>query len=58
MISPVMVQPPFPFSAHLWLPPTATASTLPLLPLLCSNSEVYLCNLYNYVMPTLGLTAV
>src|SRR5258705_1801216 len=52
-----MVQPPFPFSAHLWLPPTPSASTPPLLPLLHSNSEVYLCNLYNYIMPTLRLTA-
>src|SRR5258708_2856539 len=30
---------------------------LPLLPLLCSNSKVYLCNSYNYIAPTLGLTA-
>ena len=52
----VMVQPPFPFSVHLWLPLTPSASTLPLLPLLCSNSEAYLHNLYNYIVPTLRLT--
>src|SRR5258707_9586769 len=56
MSQTVMVCPPFPFSTHLWPPLTPSASTLPLLPLLCSNSEVYLCNLYNYVMPTLRLT--
>src|SRR5258708_4545435 len=33
-----------------------SASTPPLLPLLHSNSKVYLHNLYNYVMPTLRLT--
>src|SRR5258708_27713900 len=53
----VMVRPPFPFSAHLWPPPTPSTSTLPLPPPLCSNSKVYLCNLYNYIAPTLGLTA-
>src|SRR5258708_8849454 len=53
----VMVQPPFPFSTHLWPPPTPSASTLPLLPSLCSNSKAYLCNLCNYVTPTLILTA-
>src|SRR5258706_15597671 len=51
-----MVQPPFPFSTHLLPPLTPSASTPPLLPLLCSNSKVYLHNLYNYVMPTLRLT--
>src|SRR5258708_14701528 len=30
---------------------------LPPLCHLCSNSEAYLCNLYNYVAPTLRLTA-
>src|SRR5260221_13335246 len=30
-------------------------SALP--PLLCSNSNAYLCNLYNYVVPALRLTA-
>ncbi len=49
----VMVQPPFMYSAHPWLPPTPSTSTLPLL---YSNSEVYLCNLYNYIAPTLRLT--
>src|SRR5258705_7807680 len=52
-------------SLPLLCPPLATsdliclhsASTLPPLPLLCSNSEAYLCNSYNYVTPTLGLTA-
>src|SRR5258707_11840879 len=34
-----------------------SASSLHLLPPLCSNSKAYLCNLYNYVAPTLGLTA-
>src|SRR5260221_3612298 len=52
----VMVQPPFPFSAHLWLPPTPSTSALPLPPPLCSNSEAYLCNLCNCIMPTLRLT--
>ena len=41
----VMVQPPFPFSAHPWLPLTPSASTLCHLPPLHSNSEAYLCNL-------------
>src|SRR5258707_15124219 len=53
----VMVQPPFPFSTHLWLPLSPSASTLPLLPPLHSNSEACLCNLCNCIMPTLGLTA-
>src|SRR5258708_19372975 len=53
----VMVQPPFPISTHLWLPPTPSASALPLLPPLCFNSEAYLCNLCNCIAPTLGLTA-
>ncbi len=52
----VMVWPPFPFSAHPWPPPTPSASSLCLPPLLHSNSEVYSCNLYNYVAPTLRLT--
>src|SRR5258705_5290258 len=52
----VMVQPPFPFSGHLWPPPTPSASTPPLLPLLHSNSKAYLHNLYNYIAPTLRLT--
>src|SRR5258707_898596 len=47
----------FHFSAPLWLPLTPSASTPPLLPPLCSNSEAYLHNLYNYVTPTLRLTA-
>src|SRR5260221_14148977 len=51
-----MVQPPFPFSTHLWPPPTLSTSTLPLPPPLHSNSKVYLCNLYNYIVPTLRLT--
>src|SRR5258708_3741808 len=38
------------------LPLTPSASTPPLPPLLCSNSDAYLCNLYNYIMPTLRLT--
>src|SRR5258708_19177329 len=42
---PVMVQPPFPFSAHPWPPPTPSASTLLHLPPLHSDSESYLCNL-------------
>src|SRR5258708_24319785 len=53
----VMVQPPFPFSAHPWLPPTPSASSPCLLPPLCSNSKAYSHNLYNYIMPTLGLAA-
>src|SRR5260221_11857636 len=52
----VMVRPPFMYSAHPWPPPTPSASTPPLLPLLCSNSKAYLRNLYNYIAPTLGLT--
>src|SRR5260221_13248474 len=52
----VMVQPPFPFSAHLWLPLTPSTSAPPLLPPLCSNSEAYLCNLCNCIAPTLRLT--
>src|SRR5258708_10361925 len=51
-----MVQPPFPFSAHPWPPLTPSASSPCLPPPLHSNSEAYLCNLYNYVTPTLGLT--
>src|SRR5258705_1262128 len=51
-------------SLPLLCPPLATSdliclhstSTLPPPPPLCSNSEAYLCNLYNYVMPTLRLT--
>src|SRR5258707_5593592 len=43
-------------SGHLWPPLTPSASTLPLLPLLHSNSKAYLCNLYNYIAPTLRLT--
>src|SRR5258708_19709776 len=56
MYADVMVQPPFPFSTHLWLPLTPSASTLPLPPPLCSNSEACLCNLCNCIMPTLRLT--
>src|SRR5258708_4511120 len=52
----VMVQPPFPFSAHLWLPLTPSASTLPLPPPLHSNSKAYLHNLCNYITPTPRLT--
>src|SRR5258708_18486982 len=51
-----MVQPPFPFSAHLWLPLTPSPSALPLLPPLCSNSKACLHNLCNCIVPTLGLT--
>src|SRR5258708_37892516 len=51
-----MVRPPFPFSAHLWLPLTPSASTLPLPPSLRSNSKAYLHNLCNYITPTFGLT--
>src|SRR5258708_458493 len=51
-----MVQPPFPFSTHLWPPLTPSASTPPLPPPLCSNSEAYLRNLCNCIAPTLGLT--
>src|SRR5260221_8609440 len=51
-----MVQPPFPFSTHPWPPLTPSTSTLLHLPPLHSNSKAYLCNLCNYVMPTLGLT--
>src|SRR5258708_6889979 len=54
--SPVMVQPPFPFSGHLWPPPSLSASALPLLSPLCSNSEACLHNLCNCIMPTLRLT--
>ncbi len=43
-------------SLPLLRPPLAT-STPPLLPSLCSNSKAYLCNLCNYVAPTLRLTA-
>src|SRR5258708_27613182 len=53
----VMVQPPFPFSAHLFLPLSPSTSAPPLLPPLHSNSEACLHNLCNCVMPTLGLTA-
>src|SRR6266436_5797925 len=52
-----MVQPPFMFSAHPWPPLTPSASSPHLLPPLCSNSKAYSCNLYNYVVPTLRLTA-
>src|SRR5258708_1701532 len=52
----VMVQPPFPFSTHLWLPLRPSASAPPLPPPLHSNSEAYLCNLCNCIAPTLGLT--
>src|SRR5258708_32187178 len=52
-----MVQPPFPFSAHLFLPLSPSASTLLLLPPLHSNSEACLHNLHNCIIPTLRLTA-
>src|SRR5258707_14271959 len=42
-------------SPPLLHPPLAT-STPPLPPPLCSNSEAYLCNLYNYITPSLRLT--
>src|SRR5258708_25097711 len=48
---------PSPFSAHPWLPPTPSTSTPLHLPPFCSNSKAYLCNLCNYVTPTLRLTA-
>src|SRR5260221_12563950 len=52
----VMLCPPFPFSAHLWPPPTPSTSALPLLPPLCSNSEACLHNLHSCIAPTLRLT--
>src|SRR6266436_2867418 len=52
-----MVQPPFPFSTHLWPPLTPSTSTPPLLPPLRSNSKACLCNLHNCIAPTLRLTA-
>src|SRR5258708_18332306 len=52
----VMVQPPFPFSTHLWPPPSLSTSAPPLLPPLHSNSEACLCNLRNCITPTLRLT--
>src|SRR5258708_33976007 len=52
----VMVQPPFPFSAHPWPPLTPSAPTLLHPPPLHSNSEAYLHNLCNYITPTLRLT--
>src|SRR5258708_16567948 len=52
-----MVQPPFPFSNHLWLPLPPSASTPLPLPPLCSISKAYLHSLCNYVAPTLRLTA-
>src|SRR5258708_20863646 len=48
---------PSPFPAHPWLPPTPSTSTPLHLPPFCSNSKAYLCNLCNYVTPTLRLTA-
>src|SRR5258707_360678 len=36
--------------------PPAPGHLRPYLPPLCSNSEAYLCNLCNYIAPTLGLT--
>src|SRR5258708_281509 len=56
-LATVMVQPPFPFSAHLLPPPSPSTSAPPLLPPLHSNSEACLCNLHNCIAPTLGLTA-
>ena len=53
---PVMVRPPFPFSGHLWPPPTPSASAPPLLPPLHSNSKAYLHNLCSCIAPTLRLT--
>src|SRR5258708_18122713 len=53
----VMVRPPFPFSTHLCPPLAPSASALPLPPPLHSNSEAYLHNSCNCIMPTLGLTA-
>src|SRR5258708_13653029 len=44
-------------SGPICLHSASSASTLPLLPPLHSNSDAYLHNLYNYVMPTLRLTA-
>src|SRR5258708_23398180 len=56
-LASVMVRPPFPFSAHPWPPLTPSASSPSLPPPLCSTSEVYSHILYNYIAPTLRLTA-
>src|SRR6266436_6544969 len=47
---------PSPSLPPICLHSTPSASTLLHPPPLCSNSEAYLHNLCNYVMPTLGLT--
>src|SRR5258708_36941891 len=56
LVHVVMVQPPFPISDPLWLPPTPSASTPLPLPPLHSISKAYLRSLCNYVAPTLRLT--
>src|SRR5258706_14065942 len=47
------LQPHLPPLRLFCLHSTSSTSTLPPL---CSNSNVYLCNLYHYIMPTLRLT--
>src|SRR5258708_39379978 len=49
--------PPLAASDRLHLHSASSASTPLLPPPLCSNSNAYLCSSYDYVMPTLGLTA-
>src|SRR5258707_14673144 len=48
---------PLATSDCLCLHSTSSTSTLLLLPPLCSNSDAYLHSSYDYIMPTLGLTA-
>src|SRR5258708_12277075 len=48
--------PPLATSEPFCLHSASSASTLPLLPPLHSNSEACLCNLCNCIMPTLELT--
>src|SRR5258708_24678323 len=56
MTSLPLLWPPLATSNPIHLHSTSSTSTPPLPPPLHSNSEAYLCNLYNYIMPTLRLT--
>src|SRR6266436_4924616 len=57
MTSLPLLRPPLATSDPFCLCSAPSASALPLLPPLHSNSEACLCNLCNCITPTLGLTA-
>src|SRR5258708_23431460 len=56
MTSLPLLPPPLAASNPICFHSAPSASTPLHLPPLCPNSEAYLCNLCNYVMPTLRLT--